>query len=100
MARPPIIISNGGVISELTKGVWNAPDIDKAEQRLLKNVKDLKDKTIIKIIQTKKNKEAYCLYWRLISEAQYEDAEDQKGIKKFNDGKERISINDLLDPYL
>ena len=101
MARPPIIISNGGIAGILSKGLCRAADDKDAEKKLMANIDGMKESpSVVKIIKTEKGKEAHCLYWRLNGEAKYEDAQDEETKeKKYKDGKETVTINELLDPY-
>ena len=99
MGRPPIIISNGGIAGKLAEGLDDITTKQDVEKRLMKNLNDMKnDESVISIIKTKNGKEAHCLYWRLADEHKYENVKDQKGNNKFGDGKETVSINELLDP--
>lgn len=69
MARAPIIISNGGVIGELAKGI-NDPDV---VQKIKDNVKRINDQGMAElmiIIKGKKNDP--CTYWRLKDEYVYD----------------------------
>jgi hypothetical protein len=67
MARPPIVVSNGGVVGELAAGI----DDPKAEQKILANMhritKENVDKThLSKVVILKKGgANTACLYWRL-----------------------------------
>ncbi len=105
MARAPIIISNCGIAGILSKGLCETADDRAAEEKLMDNIKEMEEKginSVVKIIKTKKGKEAHCLYWRLDGDVNYEDAEDRKTkSQKYKDGKETsVSINDLLDAYI
>ncbi len=67
MARPPIIISNGGVAGELATGI-NDPN---AERKIMANmdritVADNNGNHISKVVVIKKGgRRTACLYWRL-----------------------------------
>ena len=91
MARAPIIISNCGIAEILSKGLCNCNDDKTAEKLLMKNINDMNEgDSVVKIVQTKQNKEAHCLYWRLKGDAKYEDTKDNNGMNKYKDGKEMI----------
>ncbi len=95
MARPPVIISNGGVIGELTDGLtYSGPGT--LEDKVKANIKKLRSTAVMKVIKAKKQKDATILYWRLNSEKKYEEVEDANGHKKYKDGTELVQITDLF----
>ncbi len=92
MARPPIIISNGGVIDLLAEGCANKSENEVADQ-IKDNVARLnveeKDGYKTKVVVIKKaGGNTPCLYWRLSSD---QDTHFP------GHGKEGVSINDIID---
>ena len=71
MGRPPIIISNGGVVGELAKDCRNLASDQLVEQKIMENVKritvaDHDGNHESKVVIIKKgNQNTPCLYWRL-----------------------------------
>ncbi|MEE9189160.1 MAG: hypothetical protein V3U16_00125 [Candidatus Neomarinimicrobiota bacterium] len=76
MARPPIIISNGGLYTALVKGCANAPDDDEVIKRMKVNIHNLNkaarddedDRPIIRMIVSSSKKEDPKMLWCLASE--------------------------------
>jgi len=97
MAKPPIIISNGGVIGELAK---NSIDPD-AQQKIKDNLNRINDDELTEgIIIIKGGNKAPCIYWRLKNEEPYNkkfEVEIARDVEK--KGREGISVNDLFDLF-
>ena len=96
MSRPPIIISNGGVISELAKDIDDTDAFQKIKDNMDRiNESEMTDGMVI----VKGGKESPCIYWRLKGEAVFEDR-FAKEIARDPDkkGREGISIIELIDP--
>ena len=89
MARPPIIISNGGIADKLAMGCGTKTTDELVANKIMDNIRDLKeDETVAMIIKNKNGQSVTpCLYWRLSTDAPY---------RKHNN-KEGASINDIVD---
>jgi hypothetical protein len=107
MARPPIIISNGGVITALAHGCENLSQ-SQVEAKLKENVVNITKVDVetgncdseVVLIKKPRGETTFCLYWRLKNskDTSYNDSLNRYGI---NDphakGEERITINQIMD---
>lgn len=107
MSRPPIIISNGGVLDLLANGLVEAKkgeevDIEQTKRKIRDNVRKLinedRDKTKIVIIKSS-GKDAPCLFWYSNDETtSYSEQLEKYGLTSNQfDGKEGVSINEIVN---
>lgn len=89
--RPPIIISNGGIVDELAKGCGNETTDQGVANKIMRNIHDLNRKKNATVAMIIKNKNAHsdtpCLYWRLSSDVPYGKHNNREG----------ASINEVVD---
>ena len=95
MARPPIIISNGGVIGELAHGIDDPDAFDKIKG----NMERINDREMTEgMIIIKGGSKSPCIYWRLKGDAIFENRFTKEIVRDpEKKGKEGISVNDLID---
>jgi len=85
MGRPPIIISNGGVIGVLAEGLQCTTKNKTVEDQLKDNVKKLDDSVAMIIINKNHQNDTPCLYWRLSNEPTYSKGPNKEGAAGIND---------------
>lgn len=89
--RPPIIISNGGIVDELAKGCGNETTDQGVANKIMRNIHDLNRKENATVAMIIKNKNAHsdtpCLYWRLPGDPPYSKGPNKEG----------AGINDIVD---
>ena len=89
MARPPIIVSNGGIRDKLAKGCGAKTTDAAVATQIMQNIEDLaEDEAVAMVIKNNSgNSKTPCLYWRLSTDTPYGK----------NQNKEGASINDVVD---
>jgi hypothetical protein len=91
MARPPIIISNGGIVDILAAGCNNKSTDQDVAAQIMQNIRNLNSKDGATVAMIVKNKNGQgttpCLYWRLPGDPPFSQGPNGEG----------ASINDVVD---
>jgi hypothetical protein len=102
MAKPPIIISNNGVIGQLARDSIDPEAEQKIKDNMIRiNEEDLTEGMVI----IKGGSKAPCVYWRLKTDDDYNTKfkPEFDGTLENSDlekkGREGISVNDLFDLF-